>query len=65
MREFLKAIWVVQEKRGIKGRKLRRVNPWNPFSYLIVGLAIISGLLMFGFLGIKGQIDGTNPFKWQ
>jgi len=65
MRKLLNKILVLQEKRGIKGRLIRRINPWNPISYIVVLLATLLGLIMFGFSGIKDQFDGTNPFKWQ
>ncbi len=41
-----------------------RMNPWNPLSYLVVLVAIVIGLLMFGFIGIWKEVDLQNPFKW-
>lgn len=65
MRKLLKLAWIIQEKRTLKNRRVRRFNPWNPLSYLVAGLALTMGILMFGFIGIKDQIDSANPFKWQ
>jgi hypothetical protein len=65
MRALLKLIWVIQEKKGLKGRRVRRINPWNPLSYLVTVMVLIIGILTFGFVGIKDQIDSANPFKWQ
>lgn len=64
MRKFLKLIYVLQErydkKKGIKVR----ANPYNPLSYVAIVISLIVGVLMFGFVGIKEEIDFTNPFKW-
>ncbi len=43
----------------------RRLNPYNPLSYLFIFLIILIGLLMYGFFGAFKEIDITkNPFKW-
>jgi hypothetical protein len=72
MRKFLTAIFVLQEKsnrnRSPKlGRgfdKAHRINPLNPLSYIAIVITIIIGVLMFGFVGIKKEMDFKNPFKW-
>lgn len=70
MRELLKKIYVIQEVDN-KDRKLgrgyltaRRINPYNPLSYVAITLIVITGILMFGFVGFWKETDGRNPFKW-
>jgi hypothetical protein len=72
MRKFLIWIFVLQEvsnrnrnpKLGKGFDKAHRLNPFNPFTYLVIILAILTGLLLFGFIGIKREMDFSNPFKW-
>lgn len=72
LRRFLKAIWVIQEVSN-KNRKpplgrgyseARRLNPYNPLSYLTVVTTIIVGIVMFGVVGFWKEVDLRNPFKW-
>lgn len=72
MKKFLKLLKIVQEidnsnrekKMGRGFSKAYRLNPYNPLSYLTIILALIIGLLMFGFVGIRKEMDFSNPFKW-
>lgn len=64
MREFLKSIWVIQEKWRA-GRRLHRINPWNPLSYIICLAVLVLSILMFGFTGFRKEIETGNPFKWK
>jgi hypothetical protein len=68
---ILKSLYVAQEVSN-KGREkklgrgfstARRLNPYNPFSYIVVCLNIIVGILMFGFVGFWKELI-KNPFKW-
>lgn len=61
MRKFLTKIYVLQKRKD----KKKRINPYNPISYLVIVLATIIGILMFGFVGVFDQVDEKNPFKWQ
>jgi len=70
MQKFLKCIYVLQEIPN-KDRKLGkgystaiRLNPYNPLSYLTIIIAVIVGILMFGFVGFWKEIDFRNPLKW-
>jgi hypothetical protein len=70
MRKFLKYIYVLQEVPN-KNKKLGkgystaiRINPYNPLSYVTVIIAVIIGILLFGFVGFWKEVDLTNPFKW-
>jgi hypothetical protein len=49
----------------IAKRKWRRINPYNPLSYLTIASVIIVSFLFFGFVGMWKQLDLRNPFKWQ
>jgi len=70
---FLRIIQTVsneeRHKKGLKrlGRgyfEAHRLNPYNPFSYITAILILVIGLLMFGVVGFKKEIDNINPFKW-
>lgn len=63
MRKLLKTLWVIQESKSNKVK--RRLNPYNPLTYLTILITIIVGLLLFGFVGLWGEIDKKNPFKFQ
>ena len=70
MRDILKFLWIIQEVNN-KDRKLgkgfstaRRINPYNPLSYIALPIIIIVGLILFGIIGFWDQIDRSNPFKW-
>jgi len=60
MRKFLMTIGVIQ-KRGNK----KRVNPFNPLSYVALIVGFTLALLMFGFVGMWEEVDGGNPFAWR
>lgn len=72
MRKFLKKIWVLQEvsnknrnpKLGRGFFTARRLNPYNPLSYIVLIGAIIIGFIMFGVVGFWKETDIKNPFKW-
>jgi thiosulfate reductase cytochrome b subunit len=62
IRDILKFLAVIQQ-RGEP--KKRRINPYNPLSYITIVIVFISGLIMFGAVGIWKEIDLSNPFKWR
>jgi predicted PurR-regulated permease PerM len=72
MRKLLKWLFIVQEvsnegrepKLGRGFFNARRLNPYNPLSYVIVVICLIAGILMFGFVGFWKETDLRNPFKW-
>ena len=72
MRKILKCLLIIQEvsnknrepKLGRGFFEARRLNPFNPLSYITVVVAIIVGILMFGFVGVWKEIVLKNPFKW-
>ena len=71
VRKIFKALFIVQYRKEevnnkvIKFRESRRLNPFNPLTYLVIVGAIISGLIMFGLVGFWEQVDLRNPFKWK
>lgn len=72
MRKILKRLLIIQEvsnqnrepKLGRGFHEARRLNPFNPLSYITVVVAIIVGILIFGFVGVWKEMDLKNPFKW-
>jgi hypothetical protein len=65
-RKLLKFLLITQEFEDKSSyTTLRRINPYNPLSYVTIIIVAIVGILMFGFVGIFKEIDHTNPFKWQ
>ncbi len=71
-RKILKYLWILQEvdqenKKEKLGRGFftaRRINPYNPLSYIALIIILVVGLLMFGFVGFWKETDLRNPFKW-
>ena len=74
MKKLLKALKIVQivsnEERNKNGLKrlgkgyfqAYRLNPYNPFSYVVVVIAVPIIILSFGFVGFFQKFE--NPFKW-
>lgn len=71
-RKVLKFLYVIQEKylekeEAIYGKdawKVRRLNPYNPLSYITIILGFILGIILFGVYGFWEEIEMRNPFKW-
>ena len=72
MERFFKAIGVMQEVSN-KGRETKlgrgyftakRLNPYNPLSYLTVVILFIVGIIAYGVVGFWKDVDRRNPFKW-
>jgi hypothetical protein len=70
MRKLLIALKIIQEKE-IKdpfGRtyKKKRLNPYNPLTYVLIVCFFVIGLLMFGFVGFWDEVDWSElKFKWR
>jgi len=71
VRKILKILYIVQYKtvevnnKYVRHRTLRRLNPFNPLTYLVSLGVIIVGIIMFGIVGFWEQVDFRNPFKWR
>ena len=69
MKKILIALKVVQEKKvkdplGLTYTK-RRLNPFNPLTYLFLVITFVVALLMYGFVGVWEQININElKFKW-
>lgn len=65
MRKVLIALGVIQTKTINKDEfDASRLNPYNPLSYMTVLIVLIIGIICFGIIGFKDQIDLRNPFVW-
>lgn len=72
LHKFLKKIKVLQEvsnknrttKLGKGFFTAKRMNPYNPLSYITLVIMFLLGIIMFGVVGIWNEIDYKNPFKW-
>lgn len=74
MIKFLLKIKILQEvsneqrhKQGLKrlGKGLfqaRRMNPYNPLSYILCVIGIVYAIMFFGIVGFWKEL--YNPFKW-
>lgn len=70
MRKLLKKLFIIQEKESIDSfkitRTLRRVNPYNPLSYLAMLITILLAIILYGFIGAWKETDlFPNPFNWR
>lgn len=72
MRNIFKKLYIIQEKSN-RGRDVKlgkgylkayRLNPYNPLSYILIPIVLVVGVVMFGFVGLKNEMDFSNPFKW-
>jgi len=70
--KILKQLRVIQEIDNTKrmdklGRGFfvaKRLNPYNPLSYILIVLVLLASLIMMGVLGFINQVKAKNPFKW-
>lgn len=69
MRNILKKMFIIQERTYLDEfkhkRTKRRLNPYNPLTYIAILLALIVAIIMFGVVGFKDQISINElKFKW-
>ena len=43
----------------------RRLNPYNPLTYITLTIAFFVGIILFGVSGFWNEVDLNNPFKWR
>lgn len=69
MKKILKTLFIYQEKELLTRKAIRytkkRLNPYNPLTYLLIAIVFLIGILKFGFVGIWKELDTRNPFKYQ
>jgi len=63
---YLKIIQIKDNpnERGVKqfhSWKIKRFNPYNPLSYILI---LFAGIFVFVGAGINEIIEFGNPFKW-
>ncbi len=67
-KKLLKFLWIFQEKKHKDTfnvtRKYRRLNPFNPLTYIAIVIIILVGFLIFGLVGFWKEVDLRNPFRW-
>jgi hypothetical protein len=60
-----KRVWVREHNgRVIHTRNQKRLNPYNPLTYIFILICYAIAILMYGFVGYKYEID-SDFFKWQ
>ena len=70
MRTILFSMRMIQEKYyvtpdGRAGRTYRRMNPYNPLTYLYLAFGVVIAIVCYGILGAWDAVFGKrNPFKW-
>lgn len=69
MANILKLLQVVQERKVTDPfgftRVERRLNPYNPISYLVVFGILVIGLLCYGLIGLWRETELHKEFKWR
>lgn len=70
IRKILKWIWVIQFKKtqpdnNFERTYKRRLNPYNPLTYVVILTALSIGIILFGIVGIWRETDLKNDFKWR
>lgn len=69
MNKIFKALWIVQEKTILtpfkRKRKLVRINPYNPLTYIVIALIFALEVICYGIVGVWERSDFKNLFKYQ
>jgi hypothetical protein len=69
IRKILKLLLIVQERKKKdafnRTQIQRRINPYNPLSYIFFLLALIIGIFAFGIVGLLEEFEVHNEFKWR
>lgn len=64
LKKILLLLGIVQEKT-IDGRLHKRLNPYNPLTYVVVAIAFIVSVILFGVVGWKKEVNLFNEFKYK
>lgn len=62
---ILKFLFIVQEIKVEYGYKRRRLNRYNPLTYVFIVVALLVTIIMYGVVGFTKEVDFRNPFKYQ
>lgn len=63
-KKILLFLWIVQEKT-MDGRLHKRLNPYNPLTYVVVAIAFIVSVILFGVVGWKKEFNLFSEFKYK
>ncbi len=67
--KILKFLFVLQEriKTDVFNHKYkqRRLNPYNPLSYIFLMILYTIGLFAYGIIGLIEQTEPIREFKWK
>lgn len=50
---------------GIQHRNYRRFNPYNPLSYIVLAVILLTGIILFGVIGVWEQVEVDGVFIWE
>lgn len=69
IRKFLIFARVIQVRKFKDSFNLtyqeRRLNPFNPLTYVTILITFMVGIVMFGVVGVWKEMDLSNPFKYR
>lgn len=78
MKKILKFFFIIQERKVdfILTKKTdgsesyyfkiqRRLNPFNPLTYIAIGVGFVFAVLMFGVIGWKNEFSLHKELKWK
>jgi hypothetical protein len=69
MRKFLLSIGIIQTRKETTKHgtfTYKRLNPFNPLTYVLIVLTFIIGTSMFGFVGVWEEVNLDElKFKWK
>lgn len=66
MKKLFKILWITQSKK-VKNAfgsesTMRRFNPYNPITYIVIVLFALIGIIMYGLVGFW-DIENVNVLK--
>lgn len=68
IRKILKLLFIVQERKTKNAfnqtKTERRINPYNPLSYIAVFGFLLGGIVLFGIAGVWEKMELRKEFKW-
>jgi hypothetical protein len=68
MKKLFEILWITQTKRVKNGfgseSTMRRFNPYNPITYVVIVLFALIGIIMYGLVGFW-DIENVSVLKCQ
>jgi hypothetical protein len=66
LRKILFFFFILQKRRATEHkRELRRLNPYNPLSYIFIAILFAVATFVYGIIVAWKEIGKENHFKWQ